>query len=77
MEKPMNWTEEFPTQAGCYWVKLAWMDEPLGEPVRIDRFYGGKCVIRRFCTAEEFDPNETDMKFAKWYGPLTPPESKK
>jgi hypothetical protein len=77
----MNWTTEFPTKPGTYWVRKhtqqyhSYMTGSIqtrtygAEIVEVDRAGGIFWMLR----TESWEP-APDTSSAEWYGPIDPPE---
>jgi hypothetical protein len=69
----MNWTSEYPTQPGFYWIrncKLSRWRNTISKPI----------IVRLNAKLHFYHPDDahpyfpSDVLSAEWFGPIAPPE---
>jgi len=70
----MNWTTEYPTEPGFYWVKSRVIEH--GElPTPIIVYLNSLLDFYECSIGVTF--SKPDILSAEWFGPITPPENNK
>jgi len=78
----MNWTKEYPTQPGYYWLRNYTINCYPDRPEWNELYPGPEIVdvtddLEFYFTGNEVEKQFGELISAEWFGPILPPEGEK